>query len=110
MNTTLLPRAIVKEAERLIRAGWTKGTFARDKAGQGVNPISPQATCFCVLGALTRAQHNLTGMSTGIDPRVIEAVQASVPYGSNIAVYNDADRREQWQVADLLYRASTLLP
>ena len=33
---------------------WTKGTWARDKAGMGVPGDSPAATQWCILGAVDR--------------------------------------------------------
>lgn len=42
-------RDLIADPER-----WTKHTFARDAKGKEVDPKSPDATCFCGLGALIK--------------------------------------------------------
>jgi hypothetical protein len=39
------------------KAHWTQGTYARDELGLVVSPIDADATCFCAMGALYRADH-----------------------------------------------------
>ncbi|MBO0741801.1 MAG: hypothetical protein J2P51_10285 [Hyphomicrobiaceae bacterium] len=58
-----LERKIVGRARALIAAPqmWTQGEFARDGLGQPVCWRSPQATQFCIWGALNRAADELTG-------------------------------------------------
>ena len=34
---------------------WTRGALALDADGDEVGPISPEATCFCTVGAIARA-------------------------------------------------------
>ena len=57
-----LERKIVGRARTLIAAPqmWTQGEFARDGFGRPVNWRSPQATQFCIWGALNRAASELT--------------------------------------------------
>jgi hypothetical protein len=45
----------LRRAKALIKKGWCKGSFARDKNGMGVPFNSPQAVKFCMLGAVYRA-------------------------------------------------------
>lgn len=47
--------AILEEAERLVRAGWTTGCLARDADGAPVAVQSDAACMFCMEGALWRA-------------------------------------------------------
>jgi hypothetical protein len=42
---------LLLRAAELVEQGWTRGTAARDAAGQKVRSISPQATAWCVVGA-----------------------------------------------------------
>jgi len=58
-----LERKIVGRARALIVAPqmWTQGEFARDGLGQAVSWRSPEATQFCIWGALNRAAGELTG-------------------------------------------------
>ena len=37
--------------------GWTRGTAAQDATGQKVRSTAPQATAWCVVGAVDRALH-----------------------------------------------------
>ncbi len=46
-------------AAELIAMGWTRGTAARDANGQKVRSTAPQATAWCVVGAVDRALYEL---------------------------------------------------
>jgi hypothetical protein len=48
-------RELIQEREH-----WIRHNLARNAKGEVVNPSDPEATCFCILGALDRAQHELT--------------------------------------------------
>jgi len=52
---------ILREARRLIEAGWCQGARARDEAGHAIDPGSPEAVRFDPLGAIERAVLNLFG-------------------------------------------------
>jgi len=42
--------------------GWTRGTAARDAQGQKVRSTAPQATAWCVVGAVDRALYELLNL------------------------------------------------
>ena len=46
-------------AGELVAMGWTRGTAARDATGQKVRSTAPQATAWCVVGAVDRALYEL---------------------------------------------------
>jgi hypothetical protein len=52
---------LITAGQELIRdpAHWTQGIYARNSAGEAVGMLSDRAFCFCSIGALHRAQHNL---------------------------------------------------
>jgi hypothetical protein len=50
---------ILREARRLIEAGWCQGAAAKDGGGKDVDPGSPAAVRFDPLGAIERAALNL---------------------------------------------------
>ncbi len=50
---------ILLRAAELIAMGWTRGTAARDASGQKVRSTAPQATAWCVVGAVDRALYEL---------------------------------------------------
>jgi hypothetical protein len=50
---------ILLRAAELVAMGWTRGTAARDATGQKVRSTEPQATAWCVVGAVDRALYEL---------------------------------------------------
>jgi len=50
---------ILLRAAELVAMGWTRETAARDAAGRKVRSIAPQATAWCVVGAVDRALYEL---------------------------------------------------
>ena len=50
---------ILLRAAELVAMGWTRGTAARDARGQKVRSTAPQATAWCVVGAVDRALYEL---------------------------------------------------
>src|SRR5258707_12888543 len=50
---------ILLRAAELVAMGWTRGTAARDASGQKVRSTAPQATAWCVVGAVDRALYEL---------------------------------------------------
>lgn len=48
----------------LIDKGWTQNTFARNAAGYHVSATHPNATCFCMIGALKAVNDNVTPWET----------------------------------------------
>ena len=43
----------MKPSELLLKKGWTQRTCARDKMGRPVPADDPNASCYCLLGAIT---------------------------------------------------------
>jgi hypothetical protein len=50
---------ILLHAAELVAQGWTRGTAARDADGQKVRSTAPQASAWCVVGAVDRALYEL---------------------------------------------------
>jgi hypothetical protein len=50
---------LLLRAAELVALGWTRGTAARDATGQKVRSTAPQATAWCVVGAVDRALYEL---------------------------------------------------
>jgi len=58
----LLPAMHAKlllRAAELVALGWTRGTAARDANGEKVRSTAPQATAWCIVGAVDRALYEL---------------------------------------------------
>ncbi len=54
LQATMHEKILLRAAE-LVAMGWTRGTAARDAARQKVRSTAPQATAWCVVGAVDRA-------------------------------------------------------
>jgi hypothetical protein len=50
---------LLLRAAEVVAQGWTRGTAAREANGQKVRSTSPQATRWCVVGAVDRALYEL---------------------------------------------------
>src|SRR5258707_2351142 len=62
MHQVLQPtmhQKILRRAAELVGLGWTRGTAAGDASGQKVRSTAPQATAWCVVGAVDRALYEL---------------------------------------------------
>jgi hypothetical protein len=75
---------------------WTQGAAARDKWGKLCSPLSPDAECYCVLGALERAypadrQERLRAACKIRD--AIVSLGWKCKYTINVGVWNDAHER-----------------
>ena len=77
---------LTKARALLETAGWTKGEGARDKSGCWAYPTDQAAVCFCAIGALVRASHELKYPPGAIDnahtalSRVVPGDYASVSH------------------------------
>lgn len=89
-------RALIAEP-----GSWVKGTMAVTTKGQNTMPTSRSATCFCSLGALSRATHDLglTGDDRGLATRALQAAASDLFGNWMIAQVND---RQSMRHADIL--------
>ncbi len=86
-------RLLLEEADRLLSSEsiWTKGTFARDSAGNPTQLEGSTACRFCIAGAVYRAQHSIkTGNSSDVLQMLWVTVTKSTAY-LNLAAFNDND-------------------
>ena len=87
----------MKPSELLIKAKaviadpkhWTQGWYAKDAKGQSTGPSTPDAVCWCSLGALKKVAHEENTYSTRFAATEYLAV-ASDEWGySGIPDFND---------------------
>lgn len=88
----------LKAARALIEKGWTQKWFARDAAGDVCNSSSPNAVCWCVIGACH---------ATGIPDDTI-AYMARTQKIAYLPRWNDAPDRTQAEVLALFDKAIAL--
>ena len=102
---------IIDGARPLIEAGWTQGAYARDVAGDSAYFRGKDAACFCVVGALLRAQNSPGG--TGDVAAVVDQIHLrGFPRGmapSAIDVWNDAPQRTKEDVLAALDQTAAAL-
>ncbi|BCJ91804.1 hypothetical protein IZ6_25390 [Terrihabitans soli] len=90
------PALLILRGVRLILSDpkrWTKGSLARTSRGKEVTEVSPSASCFCLEGALFRAEHELK--LSNIDRVSARSIIQSVlpkPFGMSIWLFNDSKR------------------
>lgn len=92
---------VLKAARELIAkpGGWMQQFYARDSLGNNANWDTPDAECFCLLGAMARAA------GTTDDPglfRARDVVRGLIPFEHGIASWNDVCGRTQGEVVALL--------
>ena len=87
---------VLKRARELVANGWTRKTIARDANGRFVTVLSREATSFCVVGGLMRAQSEMGGFITRNLRRVLE-IAADIEY-RDIADWNDEPGRTKEEV------------
>ena len=80
----------LRKARKLIDAGWTRDSYARDDKGHTVDRFSDSATCFCALGALDRVVGDSGGIARLED--AFETLSSVLPARCNGSVVDFNDR------------------
>lgn len=83
-----------------IRKGWCQHSAARDAYGHSVDACDPQASEWCLSGAIVAAYPEEVVVREKIYPRLKKKLD--VTSISNIINWNDAVPRTQLQVIELL--------
>lgn len=93
---------ILDQAADLIEpeGAWTQGWFARDRHGHKVPTWSPDAVCWCAIGAILRAA-NLPSVAGAARSHIFSLV-------GPIPDFNDAPERTQAEVVAKLREAAAL--
>ncbi len=66
---------VLERALLLLNKGWVQDSFAEDKKGLEVSPLSKSAVSFCAVGAIRRAVFDVTGKK---NPELVTAVERGV--------------------------------
>ena len=82
----LMIRDVLKEARRLItqKKMWNQHQRALDKDGYWVNPCSPNAVCWCPIGAIEKVCTDSNQVMINSVAMVLEEVMEG-----NIVLFND---------------------
>lgn len=103
--------AKVIETARLLRdrSKRTRGALARDARGQSCSPIAPEATCWCISGAIMKAVNHDPDQAEGSPSyheflAVYSQVRSILGWGDNVIhlMWDDADDVDQDDAVETL--------
>lgn len=95
----------LRRARKNIEKGHTKGLFARDAVGNPVSPESPNAACYCILGAFRSTEDGLTTEASERAQRRFAYMAGVAPIFWAIGLFNDRDETMQQTILALLDKA-----
>lgn len=103
-------KEIVLAAKHLIEGGWTQGCEARDDSGNPVDFDSPEASCFCITGAMQAASFFVGSQSIRrqIYQKIVEKKElqesglAAESAAYLVAKWNDDQWRTKEEIISLL--------
>ena len=98
---------IAFRAAEIVKQGWCQNSFARDKDGNVSDIMSPDATCFCAAGAISKSREE-SQLSTddALTARLEVMYTFSDVVGDTIVHYNDAPGRTQAEVVEALFKTA----
>ena len=100
MTTVTVKDILIKAKELISQPGaWTQGEIARDASGNLTEVLGEDATCFCTLGAIYKAAHDLDAPNDE-DLKAINHMRKVLDYPL-IATWNDNIYRTQEDVIAL---------
>lgn len=101
MKTT--KQILIDAKQLLIDKGWTQGSFAKDTNGMPVHHYRDTAVCFCLAGAVRRANDGVSGNFT----EVADILADLIPdvYEGEVACFNDDESTTKDDVLAVLDKA-----
>lgn len=112
---TIKSSAIIAGVLKLFAAKsrWAKGFYAYDKDHKTCSSTGPEAVCYCLIGGVTKAAHDLGSIRYGDIQRALRFVNRAIapnlhPDGVSTAVWNDAPERTIEEVRGVVRRAYVL--
>jgi hypothetical protein len=108
-DVNIIPK--LKEVREILAKGWTQKVLARTEfKGKEIAFWNPDATCFCILGAIAKAtipeREANPGYDVGVEQamknRIYDTLRIRGVKGSSIALYNDTTGRSQSEVLGLI--------
>ena len=97
-------RKILVRAKNLIKkGGWTKHVYSRDIRGREIDRYSDRAACFCLVGSIDRAKHDLN--ASDIDHSIAyKALSGMLEY--DIVRFNDSQCKTKAEAMRMLDKAA----
>jgi hypothetical protein len=103
------PSDLLRDAQQLVERGWTQHADSRSADGDEVEPWSPNAQSWSLLGAIVAASERLTQMNQRDLP--LEQLEvaldelAKLVDNDSLAAWNDESARTQREVVETLAAA-----
>ena len=91
----MTPTEILIAAREKIEQGWTQKTYARSEDGDSVAYNSPDAICWCAVGAICAVDSSLSSAVDRATKILAETIEIS---RSSLTEWNDAPDRTQDEV------------
>jgi hypothetical protein len=87
---------LLEEARLLIAepSQWTTGTSARDAKGYSTLYSNPDATCFCSVGAILRA-NSISNYHRHTTDDAIQVLRSCLTASGSVATFNDTHTHEE---------------
>lgn len=93
---------VLEGAIETVKMGWMQGDLAENATGDPVDPLSPSAVRWCIVGALTRVEgEEITFRKDTPGLRAIQALE-SLLEDEILSNWNDEDDRTQEDVLSVL--------
>lgn len=100
---------IIERTIDLIDAGWTSGAYARNRDGKAVAYHAKDATCFCTVGAVYRAVHDVMGFSNlTYSTNLIREIKDEI--GEEVERYNDHVAKSKEEMIEILNKVKNKVP
>lgn len=99
--------SILTKARALLAQGWTQHHNARDKKGNPVPAWAPQATCYCLEGAIICVAEGESHSTLVFAERILRKQideEGFSPVYPSLATWNDDPERTQEEVLKLADR------
>lgn len=95
-----MAEVLFRAADRVQFGGWTQHTYARDMFGNDVSPESPEATSWCMFGAIL----TVVEADSESEGELVEFLEKRL--GCPIGPWNDDPTRTSGEVADTMRRCA----
>ena len=102
MAHSRIVREALKRTLTIVQAGWTQGTWARDRWSHEVSTSSPRACRFCLSAAVSRATQR-NNYQTRQD--VLNALGNVIGKYNTVVGFNDAPGRKKSEVIAVINQA-----
>lgn len=100
MNEPKTVEEVLRQAAQVVRKGWARFRYARDKHGCAVDVMNKRATHFCAIGAIIRVCGSKSRASLSVRAQnCLEAFLKKTQPSLTVPVWNDGKYNSAREVA-----------